>query len=67
MPFGQHEIVEQEGQTFLHTRYGDYPIHIPNRFFLINLNAARLACRQLGIKDADFYQAISEYSLSLQS
>ena len=37
-----------------------------DRFFLINLNAARLACRQLGVKDADFYQALSEYSVSLQ-
>ena len=27
---------------------------------------ARLACRQLGVKDADFYQALSEYSVSLQ-
>ena len=30
---------------------------------MINLNAARLACRQLGVKDADFYQALSEYPL----
>ena len=58
-------VVEKDGQTFLHTRYGDYPVRIPNRYFLINLNAARLACRQLGVKDADFYQALSEYSLSL--
>ncbi len=65
MSFDGHEIVEKEGATFLHTRYGDYPIHIPNRYFLINMNAARLTCRQLGVKDADFYQAISEYSLSL--
>lgn len=65
IPFDGHEIVEKDGITFLHTRYGDYPIHIPNRFFLINMNAARLTCRQLGVKDADFYQAISEYSLSL--
>jgi UDP-N-acetylmuramate: L-alanyl-gamma-D-glutamyl-meso-diaminopimelate ligase len=42
-------------------------VYIPNDFFLLNLNAARLACRQLGIKDADFYQALSEYSVSLQA
>ena len=42
-------------------------VYIPNDFFLLNLNAARLACRQLGIKDTDFYQALSEYSVSLQA
>ena len=65
IPYECHPIVEKDGQTFLHTRYGDYPVHIPNRYFLIYLNAARLACRQLGVKDADFYQALSDYSLSL--
>ena len=66
MPYDRHEIVEKEGRTFLKTRYGDFPVYIPDNYFLINLNAARLACRQLGVKDADFYQAISEYSVSLQ-
>ncbi len=66
IPFEEHPVVEKEGRLILHTRYGDYPVRIPNRYFLINLNAARLACRQLGVKDADFYQALSEYSLSLQ-
>lgn len=65
MPYDQHVVVEKEGKTYLQTRYGDFPIYIPDRFFLINLNAARLACRQLGVKDADFYQALSEYSVSL--
>jgi len=67
IPYGSHPIIESEGKTYIHTRYGDYLIHIPDPYFLINLNAARLACRQLGIKDANFYQAISEYSLSLQA
>ena len=65
IPYDQHPVVERDGQVFLPTRYGDYPVRIPNRYFLINLNAARLACRQLGVKDADFYTALSEYSLSL--
>lgn len=66
MPYDQHVVVEKEGKTYLQTRYGDFLVYIPDRFFLINLNAARLACRQLGVKDADFYQALSEYSVSLQ-
>lgn len=66
MPYDRHEVIERNGHTYLQTRYGEYPIYIPDRFFLVNLNAARLACRQLGVKDADFYQALSEYSVSLQ-
>lgn len=65
IPYDQHPVVEKEGQTFLQTRYGDYPIRIPNRYFLINLKAAHLACRQLGVRDTNFYEALSEYSLSL--
>lgn len=65
MPYDLHAVKEKDGVTYLQTRYGDYPVHIPDDYFLINLNAARLACRQLGVKDADFYQALSEYSVSL--
>lgn len=65
IPFDSHPVVEKEGQTFLHTRGGDYPVRIPDAYFLVNLNAARLVCRQLGVKDANFYEALSEYSLSL--
>ena len=58
-------MIEKDGATFLQTRYGDFPIRIADSYFLTNLNAARLACRQLGVKDADFYRALSEYSVSL--
>lgn len=67
IPFEKLSVVVRQGRSFLQTRTGDYPIHIPNRFFLVNLHAAKLVCRQLGVKDAIFYQALSEYSLSLQS
>lgn len=65
IPYGEHAVIEKDGATFLQTRYGDFPIRIPDSYFLTNLNAARLACRQLGVKDADFYRALSEYSVSL--
>lgn len=61
-----HAVEEEDGKNALPTRYGKFPVNIPDTYFLTNINAARLICRQLGIKDADFYQAISEYSLSLQ-
>ena len=65
IPFDTIKVVEREGQTFLQTRFGDFPVRMPNRFFLVNLHAAQLVCRQLGVKDALFYQALSAYSLSL--
>ena len=65
IPYAEHAVIEKDGATFLQTRYGDFPIRIPDSYFLTNLNAARLACRQLGVKDADFYRALSEYSVSL--
>lgn len=67
IPYDKHPIENgDDGKPALSTRYGKFPVYIPDNFFLINMNAARLVCRQLGVKDSDFYQAISDYSLSLQ-
>jgi UDP-N-acetylmuramate-alanine ligase len=62
--YDSHAVEEKDGKNMLVTRYGNFPVHISDDYFLANLNAARIACRQLGVKDADFYQAISDYSLS---
>ncbi|MEG1545073.1 MAG: UDP-N-acetylmuramate--alanine ligase [Tannerellaceae bacterium] len=67
MPYHNSEIVEFEGATCLQTRYGNYHVRILNADFPALLNAARLACRQMGVKDTDFYQSLSDYSLSLQA
>jgi len=65
MPYNAHETDKRDGQVFLKTRYGEFPVRVCDSYFLINMNAARLVCRQLGVKDSEFYQAISDYSLSL--
>lgn len=62
IPYSEHETTERDGQLFLSTRYGEFPVRIPDTDFLSDLNAARLTCRQFGLKDADFYIAVSEYS-----
>ncbi len=64
-PYGEHDCIEKEGKHFLQTRYGEFQVYVPDGFFLTNLNAARLVCRQLGVKDTDFYKALAEYSSSL--
>lgn len=65
IPYEAHEAEQDHGHTVLVTRYGNFPVRIPDAYFLSNLNAARLACRHLGMKDTDFYQAVSEYSLTM--
>ncbi|MDL2221379.1 UDP-N-acetylmuramate--alanine ligase [Parabacteroides sp. OttesenSCG-928-N08] len=68
LPYRAHAVIEKEGGSYLPTRFGEFPLYLPNdAHFLFNINAARLACRQMGMKEIDFYQAISEYSLSLQA
>lgn len=61
MPYKAHETEIVDGQMMLKTRFGHYPIDVCDEYFLQNLNGARLACRQLGMQDKDFYAAISEY------
>jgi UDP-N-acetylmuramate: L-alanyl-gamma-D-glutamyl-meso-diaminopimelate ligase len=62
MPIGEHATrTDADGQTYLVSRFGDFRIgrHTPE--FLTNLNAARIACRQLGLQDKDFYEAVSHF------
>ncbi|MEI7676104.1 MAG: Mur ligase family protein [Bacteroidales bacterium] len=62
MPYKSHDIETADGVAALKTRFGKFAIHIQDDYFLQNLNGARIACRQLGLQDKDFYAAISEYS-----
>lgn len=65
IPYTAHAVVEKPEGAFLSTHYGEIPVCVSDPLFLTNLNAARILCRQLGVKDADFYRSISAYSRSL--
>lgn len=39
-----------------------YPLKVFGLHNMANLNAAKLVCRELGVRDADFYQAISSFN-----
>jgi UDP-N-acetylmuramate: L-alanyl-gamma-D-glutamyl-meso-diaminopimelate ligase len=39
----------------LETRYGRVPVTLFDEEFLGDINAARLACRHLGVNDKEFY------------
>ena len=61
IPYSSHKIMENAGRVCLDTRYGLIPVCHSDEDFLCDLNAARLASRQLGVNDKDFYQLVSEF------
>lgn len=61
IPYGvlQHKIVN--GETILTTDEGDVTLQIFGDHNLMNLNGARLVCKQLGLSDKQFYDAIKSF------
>jgi UDP-N-acetylmuramate: L-alanyl-gamma-D-glutamyl-meso-diaminopimelate ligase len=55
----QHKIVN--GETILMTDEGDVALQIFGDHNLMNLNGARLVCKQLGLSDKQFYDAIKSF------
>jgi len=55
----KHEV--RNGITYLKTKYGEVPLKIFGEHNLQNMDAARLACRQIGVTDQQFYSVISEF------
>lgn len=60
-PFNTPENEVRNGITHLITKYGDVPLKVSGDYNLQNLDAARLACRQIGVTDQQFYSVISEF------
>ncbi|HET7732272.1 MAG TPA: Mur ligase family protein [Paludibacter sp.] len=56
----EHEV--RNGVTYLKSRYGEIPLKIFGQQNLQNVDAARLACRQIGVTDEQFYSVISEFA-----
>lgn len=61
IPYGVHPYHIRDGITYLETSYGEIPLQIFGKHNLTNLNAARSACRAVGISDEDFYKAIASF------
>jgi len=60
-PYNTPKYEVRNGITFLITKYGDVPLKIFGEHNLQNMDAARLACRQIGVTDEQFYSVISEF------
>ncbi len=49
------------GVTILETKYGDVTLKFFGEHNLQNMDAARLACRQIGVSDEQFYSVICDF------
>ena len=56
----KHEI--RNGITYVKTRKGEIALKIFGEHNLQNMEAARLACKQIGVMENDFYNAIADFS-----
>ncbi len=54
-----HKI--ENGISFLITDKGDIPLLVFGEHNLMNITAARLACKQIGLTDTQFYEAIQTF------
>jgi len=59
--YGVHLHHIENGITFLETDFGNIPLQIFGKHNLTNINAARWACRAVGISDEQFYRAIQTF------
>lgn len=51
----------EDGQTWLKTESGDFPLQVFGKHNLQNMEAARHVCQDLGIEEGDFYKAIGSF------
>ncbi|MCP9611917.1 UDP-N-acetylmuramate--alanine ligase [Coprobacter tertius] len=65
IPYNVHRTVTDEnGEVYLDTRFGNVPVLRYDTDFLSDINAARLACRQLGVNDKEFYNTVPEFEFN---
>ena len=60
-PYNTPDYEVRDGITYLITKNGDVPLKIFGEHNLQNLNAARMACRQIGVTDDQFYSVITNF------
>lgn len=61
LPYGIPEHFIEDGTTYLKTAEGNVPLMVFGEHNLMNINGARLVCGELGISNAEFYNAISTF------
>ena len=61
IPYKTPEYEISNGKVYLKTEMGDVPLSVFGAHNLLNMEGARHICRQLGIMDEDFYEAIMNF------
>lgn len=61
IPYGTPEYAVENGTTLLTTPEGDMPIEVFGKHNLNNLNGAKWICQNMGVDEADFYEAIASF------
>ncbi|UOY05172.1 Mur ligase family protein [Muricauda sp. SCSIO 64092] len=61
LPYETPEYAVDNGITFLETEDGPMPLEIFGRHNLSNLMGAKWICQQMGVDEADFYEAIGTF------
>lgn len=62
IPYHTPEFKIVNGKTFLETNDGAVAINVFGRHNLMNLQAAKLVCEDLGINELEFYRSISSFT-----
>ncbi|MCE2612953.1 Mur ligase domain-containing protein [Flavobacteriaceae bacterium D16] len=60
-PYRTPEYFVENGTTYLETQEGPMPIEVFGKHNLSNLAGAKWICQQMGVDEADFYEAISTF------
>ena len=60
-PYTSPEYAVDNGTTYLETPEGPMPIEVFGKHNLSNLAGAKWICQQMGVDEADFYEAISSF------
>lgn len=61
LPYETPEYAVDNGITFLETEDGPMPLEIFGKHNLSNLMGAKWICQQMGVDEADFYEAIGTF------
>jgi UDP-N-acetylmuramate: L-alanyl-gamma-D-glutamyl-meso-diaminopimelate ligase len=61
MPYATPEYTVEDGTTLLSTPEGDMPIEVFGAHNLNNLAGAKWICQNMGVDEADFYEAIASF------
>ncbi len=59
--YGLPDYSVENGRAVLHTEEGDIPLQIFGKHNMNNLEGARWICNQMGVTDAEFYEAIPSF------